>query len=68
MQPLDDEHMRLALLHLHEQGVELTTAQLRQRAAEQFATVRTMLRADGHEVPDDDKELFLYLQRLRARL
>ena len=68
MQPLDDEHLRLALLRLHQTGRELTPEELREATKQGMAAIRAALRSQGYEVPDDDAELFLYLQRLRAKL
>jgi len=67
MQPLDDEHMRLALLRLHQTGRELTPEELREATQQAMAVIRAGFRSQGYEVPDDDAELFLSLQRLRAK-
>ena len=68
MQPLDDEHLRLALLRLHQTGRELTPEELREATKQAMAVIRAGFRSQGYEVPDDDAELFLSLQRPRANL
>jgi hypothetical protein len=55
---LDTEHIRLATLHLHEKGRELTPDQLRDIARGAFDSFRKSMREQGFDVPDDDEALF----------
>lgn len=50
---------------LAEQGIEVTPEEAGRHAREAFANIRAAMRAKGHQVPDDDRELAALISAAR---
>ena len=64
MEPLGREHTRRTRMILAEEGTELTIDEIMALRKSAFAKIREEMRKRGYDVPDDDKEFFLYMKSL----
>jgi hypothetical protein len=67
MKILGREHNQKALRHLHNQGIEMTPAELASERHAAYETIRKEMRAKGYTMPDSDEEMFLLLRRMGAK-
>lgn len=57
MADIPDDLNKKVTRRLHEQGVEMTPAEVEATRKEAYRKIREAMRARGHEVPDGDLEL-----------
>ena len=62
MEPLGKEHMQSARMRLAERGTELTPEEFEDVTKRAFTKIRAALREKGFDVPEDDKEFFLWIK------
>jgi hypothetical protein len=68
MEPLGREHTRATARKIREEhGIEMTPDEVIEHRKLAYAKIRVEMRAKGHVVPDDDTELFLWMQRLLGK-